>query len=152
VLIVAGNSPVRLDPGSIEPGKRELADIAAQVGVPLQPIPQNEDPGVSFAFLPDNLDWPEIHVTLMLVNWRMQVCDAPRSYCAHWCYPGIGFDTFLTVLHHLQLWGGDPADEPTGWVKRFGTLDVAYNWRRRPGLRLSQLGWESFQPAWAPRT
>ncbi len=141
-----GSTLLQLDPASFDEGKRVLVDIAEVLGVPLQAMPASVDPGVTLAYLPDDMAWPEIHISLMLVNWRIQACDAPLSYCAHWCSPGIGIDTFTTALHHLRAWGGDPTDEPTGWTKRFGSLGVAFNWERQPGLRLDQLGWDAFRP------
>lgn len=146
MFIVDRGQIIGIDPSTVDEQKQQLADVADVIGVPLQPMPSTRDRGVTFVYLPDDMTWPEIHVSLMLVNWRLQALDAPLSHCAIWCYAGVGLDTFATVLHHLRLWGGNPHDEPTGWIKRHGRLDVKYNWKRRPGLRLDQLGWDSFRP------
>jgi hypothetical protein len=128
--------PLLQDDISLDEYRIELADVADILGVPLIPIPPSEHPGIGFAFLPDDQTWFEAHLSLMAFNWRIQAQDAPYSYCAGWCYPGIGPDTFVTALRHLAAWGGDPAGEPTGWIKRHGSLDVRRNWRRLPGRRL----------------
>ncbi len=146
MFVIENGQVIGVDMSTINEQKQQLADVADVLGVPLQPMPASIDRGVTFVFLPDDMDWPEVHVSLQIVNWRMQALDAPNSYCAIWCYAGTGIDTFTTVLHHLRLWGGDPHDEPTGWVKRHGTLNVKYNWRRQPGRRLDELGWDAFRP------
>lgn len=133
---INGMHPLLQDDISLEDYRVELADIAEVLGVPLDPIPPFDHPGIGFAFMPDDMAWPEVHLSLMAFNWRLQAMDAPRSYCASWCYPGIGPDTFVTALRQLTVWGGDPAGEPTGWIKRHGSLNVRRCWRRVPGRRL----------------
>ncbi len=132
---------------AIEGHKRELVDIADVLGVPLWPLPATVSPGLTVAYLPDDMAWPEIHLSMLKFNWHIRALDGPGSCCASWSYPGNGHDSFLTALHHLRLWGGDPTGEPTGWTERHGTLHVPYNWRRQPGLRLDQLDADAFQPA-----
>lgn len=137
--------PLMQDDVDLEEYRSELADVAEVLGVPLTPIPPHDHPGIGFAYLPVDMAWPEVHLSLMAVNWRLQAQDAPRSYSVSWCYPGIGVDTFVTALRHLDLWGGDPAGEPTGWIKQHGTLNVPRRWRRLPGRRLDDAC--EYQPA-----
>jgi hypothetical protein len=108
--------------------------LAEGHGVQLHPV--DERFGLHFAYLPDRVDWPQIHLSMMATNWRIQVCDAPKSFCAHWCYPGVREDTFLFALDRLRTWGGDPAGEPTGYIKAHDWRTAANIWRRRPGVLL----------------
>lgn len=122
--------PQLLDDEQLEAIRRDFLGVADEIGIPLIAIPSYESPGVTFEYLPVERDWPSVHVSLMLFNWRIQQLDSPLSYFRHWCYAGVDMLTFVTVLRHLEQWAGDPADEPCGWTKRHTNPDVRVGLRR----------------------
>lgn len=91
---------------------------------------------VHFRFAPQRPDWPLVDLSMMATNWRLLVIDQPGSYCAHWCYGGVGMDTFLFAVARLAAWGGDPTDEPQGYISKRDNRAHATFWPRAAGLQL----------------
>ncbi len=121
--------------------RAELVALAAGRGVTLTPVPGY--PGLEFAYLPTDLSRSEVHLSLFAYNWRLQAVDAPNSYCAHWCYAGIGEDTFCFAVDRLRAWDGDRAGEPTGYLKAYDRrASAAWNWSRPAGRLMNTATWE----------
>jgi len=112
-----------------------LLQVADTAGLPLLAA---DDESVSLAYLPPDLDWPEVHIDLMFVNFRIQQLDGPYSAWAFWCYPGTGLDAFIDTVARVKAWGGDPGGEPTGYIKRH-VPDRAWRcyYQRKPGRILT---------------
>lgn len=93
-------------------------------------------------YLPDDLDHVEIEISREVFNWRIHAVDAPQSSCAFWCYPGgYTVEDLIVVFARAYVWDGDPAGEPTGYIKR--KLPTGGRWmsplyRRRPGKPLDE--------------
>lgn len=95
-----------------------LVDLAAAEGVELHALGDDFASGLHFAYQPAQQSRPEIHLSCMLVNWR--ICESDRysaTYRRHWCFAGTGVETFTRAVKALAAWDGDPDTEPAGWVK-----------------------------------
>lgn len=90
---------------------------ARREGVELVPLPAEY--GLAFSYEnPDEPVWPEVHLSRMLVNWRLQVVEIPGcTYDRYWCYENLSERSFAIAARALADWRGDPESEPTGWIR-----------------------------------
>lgn len=90
-------------------------EMAELEGVVLDPLPQEY--GMAFSFKNvEQPDWPEIHLSRMLVNWRIQE-SVGLFYGRYWCYASLSDHSFINAIRALKEWQGDPNAEPAGWIK-----------------------------------
>jgi len=96
---------------------RSYVEMAAMFGVDLAPDEDCPD-GYTLLYRPADPTWPLVHLTKMLVNWRLsEFGDLDRPYGRYWCFTGISDLTFIRAVQALGVWRADPAGEPLGYVK-----------------------------------
>lgn len=86
--------------------------------VTLEREPEEEYGWYTYLYTPTVGGRMTAHLHRMILNWRISEIDGPHSYGRHWCYTGIGEDTFLRALEALKAWDCDPDSEPEGWIKK----------------------------------
>lgn len=88
---------------------------AAKLGLTLEPL--EPEYGMTFEFESGEAGHRPVHLARMAFNWRLSECDGLLSYRRHWCFPGVGMDTFRIAVTQLLVWRGDPSTEPRGFIK-----------------------------------